>query len=193
MNIPNIQKNNFDQLVEIVKKTCKNIKDNYMNVCFAGDSLRHYRERVYAYEFYHQFRCSIPNNYTFDVSAEMDKRLNPLFVQRKIPFFIPDMIVHKMGHNSFNLAIIEIKSVLNKNKGCRITKDFIKIKNFVNLAQYFGGIELIYGENKEINKSIENIFQQNNELMKLHEVGKIVVLIHEKCNEQAYELKRSDY
>ncbi len=64
-----------------------------------------YRERVYCYELYHQWRMRWPVDSRYDLSGELDKSGHPLVRRPKKP----DFLVHVPGRMD-NLAVIEVKA-----------------------------------------------------------------------------------
>jgi hypothetical protein len=73
-----------------------------------GESIEHYRERVYAYELYHQLRSRWPD-WPYSLGGEVDKRGHPLVRGGHLDNAKPDLLVHVPGDMGQNLAVIEIK------------------------------------------------------------------------------------
>jgi len=70
----------------------------------------HYRERVYAYELYHQLRVRWPAEWEYSLAGEVDKRGHPLIRGGLLDNAKPDLLIHVPGRMA-NLAAIEIKPV----------------------------------------------------------------------------------
>lgn len=73
-----------------------------------GDPIVQYRERVYAYELYHQLRVRWPRDWAYSLAGEVDKRGHPL-IRNILNNAKPDLLVHIPGRMDANLAAIEIK------------------------------------------------------------------------------------
>jgi hypothetical protein len=66
-----------------------------------------YRERVYCYELYHQFRC-LWDDFPFRLGGEIDKNGYPHFQAGPYAKAKPDLLVHAPGIMRRNLACIEV-------------------------------------------------------------------------------------
>ena len=104
------------------------------------------RERVYAYELYHQMRCLQESSekwadYAFN--AEIDKSGHPIIRHR----FNPDMVIHQQGTMSKNLCAIEIKTDPTALRG--IEKDFYTLSCMVHCYQYQCGVFIIVNQTLE--------------------------------------------
>src|SRR5690242_2832861 len=67
------------------------------------------RERVYAYELYHQLRTIWPARYPYKLTPEPDKKSHPLFDDTELQDANPDLIIHEPGTSVRDLAVIEVK------------------------------------------------------------------------------------
>jgi hypothetical protein len=82
-----------------------------------------YRERVYCYELYHQWRTHWPKGFPFSLSGEIDKSGHPLIRNRTKP----DFLVHIPGQMT-NLLIVEVKP---KNAvRLEMAEDLVKLTHF---------------------------------------------------------------
>jgi hypothetical protein len=72
-----------------------------MQLSVAGAEARVYRERVYCYELYHQWRCQWANDSRFELSGEADKIGDPI-IRRNAK---PDFLVHVPGEMQ-NLLVL---------------------------------------------------------------------------------------
>lgn len=113
----------------------------YFRVPAKGVKIPQFRERVYCYELYHQVRCILDDSFPYILHGELDKSGNPMFDRN----YIPDFLVHNPGNNSYNLAVMEVKTAAVFSKFSRFRKDVEKILKFLQNS-YFAGIILIYGD-----------------------------------------------
>ena len=67
-----------------------------------------FRERVYCYELYHQWRVKWKNDFPFILCGELDKRGHTLIKGKNLDNTIPDFLIHHPGDMS-NLLIMEVK------------------------------------------------------------------------------------
>jgi len=126
----------------------------YYELPIAGQALPEYRERVYAYELYHQLRCiwPAPPEWTFFLNGEVDKRGHPLpqlqgvFVKDRIP----DLLVHRPGDEHGNLVIIEIKSVAAGPDD--VANDLCKLTAFCRQVGYRQGVLLFFGSGSSVER-----------------------------------------
>jgi len=128
------------------------------------------QERLFAYEFYHQFRKlgddgSISRNFSEDivVQAEVNKRY------QEIPNLnrIPDFLLHKPSSDK-NFAVIEFKLASNF---AEIKRDFKKLVGFKHKLHYKHIIEVIIGDKNSL-KSLEELIRQLN-----HPKGDEIIII----------------
>ena len=97
----------------------------------ASQKIQVYRERVYAYEVYHQLRC-LWDDFPFILNGEVDKKQHPHFEKFEK---VPDLLVHRQGTMCHNLAVVEIKRF--EANGFR--QDLEKLSWFCDRARYFRG------------------------------------------------------
>ena len=105
----------------------------------------HYRERVYAYELYHQLRVLWPA-WHYSLGGEVNKRQHPLVCGPGLDNVMPDLLVHKPGCMNHNLVVIEIKAASHDARQEAIEKDIRRLIAFCEKASYEVGILLAYGE-----------------------------------------------
>jgi len=134
----------YDHLVECLRLATQNIKHSYMFLPIAGSVLPIYRERVYCYELYHQFRIVWNDHKGFSINGEVDKTHHPLIHDPNIKNSKPDFLIHKPGNMSGNLAIIEVKPVTARKDD--IKKDLITMTAFLKIINYHFAIYLVYGD-----------------------------------------------
>ena len=122
-----------------------------------------YFERLFAYEFYHQFRILVQNGKVdfggAVLHAEVPKEYQRCFEKGKGK--IPDFILHVPDH-SLNLAVLEFKLATNLAK---IDHDFDKLLDFHknDALKYENIIEVIIGDTKQLEKATKIIKKHNNE------------------------------
>lgn len=119
-----------------------------------------YRERVYCYELYHQWRNHWPKGFPFSLSGEIDKSGHPL-IRNKTK---PDFLVHIPGRMN-NLLIVEVKPKNAKHK--KMAEDLVKLTQFRkdlkntdnSSANYYEAYFWLYGtsidEWPEVNSKIK--------------------------------------
>lgn len=76
----------------------------YFMLPVAGQEKPVYRERVYCYELYHQWRCRWGNDFLYSLSGEIDKQGHPIVRCGAKP----DFLVHSPGTMT-NLLAVEVK------------------------------------------------------------------------------------
>lgn len=182
--MPQIDKD-FNEFVYTFERACKSIDRRYFSVKFAGDKRNkiYYKERVYTYELYHNLRTLLDNS-RYTLAGEMDKSGNSAF-PNELQDKIPDLIVHIPETDSWNLAVIEVKSTVSFNKGGGLVNDLKKLTDFIDKdPHYIGGIELFFGDCEEMQFSHKIVDFLNNNLgvsertKCLVKDGKIRILFH---------------
>ena len=111
-----------------------------------GKPILRYRERVYAYELYHQLRCRWPA-WSYSLGGEIDKSCHPIIRDPPLKAAKPDLLVHVPGEMSDNLAVIEIKPATlaaPPNEQHRFHKDLRKLVAF--RQWYPAAFLLVFGE-----------------------------------------------
>jgi hypothetical protein len=104
-------------------------------------SLSVYRERVYAYELYHQLRARWPK-WRYSLAGEVDKTGHPLIRGESLDGAKPDLLVHVPGRMDGNLLVVEIKSLPAARTA--IERDFLKLRAFLDVG-YRQAIMLTFG------------------------------------------------
>ena len=90
-----------------------------------------YRERVYAYELYHQLRVRWPA-WPYLLGGEIDKEGHPLIRGGLLHGVKPDMVVHIPGGMDNNLAVLEVKPATART--ARAVQDLKKLTAFCSEA-----------------------------------------------------------
>lgn len=116
------------------------------------DPLLQYRERVYAYELYHQLRSRWPN-WRYSLGGEVDKRGHPIIRDGVLKNVKPDLLCHVPGSMDNNLAVIEVKALRLEaypDEARAIGTDLEKLIEFRNMAKgYAAAFLLVFGESVE--------------------------------------------
>lgn len=116
-----------------------------------GETLLHqYRERVYAYELYHQLRSQWPSKWPYSLAGEVDKVGHPIVRGGELDKAKPDLLVHVPRSMEHNLAAIEIKPLPqepNANEAARFKDDIRKLIAFRGpTAKYSSALLIVFGE-----------------------------------------------
>lgn len=136
--------------LQLIRNAMYNVDEQFKHVKVATqedeDIKAIKRERVYAYELYHQMRClqehcSELKQYSFN--AEIDKAAHPII---ETPFN-PDMVIHHQGTMRKKLCAIEIKTDPTALSG--IKKDFCTLSCMVHCYQYQCGVFIIVNQTLE--------------------------------------------
>ncbi len=144
-------KKDLNYLRRLVSKATSAIAREYFLLPVAdsegGQPLVIYRERVYAYELYHQLQKEWPKNkekWLYSLGGEVDKRGHPIVRGPDLDNVKPDLLVHVPGRMDHNLAVVEIKAVdARKNL---ISDDLRKLIAFRQHAKYKAAFLLAFGE-----------------------------------------------
>jgi hypothetical protein len=153
-----MKEKDFQYFTNCLIKAIKNIDAHYFQLIVAGNEEPIYRERVYCYELYHQLRCMLRDGFPYKLNGEVDKNGHPLIRNAKKP----DFLIHQPGDMEHNLVVIEVKPVTVKDRISELREDIKTIKWFLNNANYYRAIMLIYGNvngslPENIKTEIENI------------------------------------
>lgn len=116
-----------------------------------------YRERVYCYELYHRLRQVLPNDFNYRLDGELDKSGHPL-IHRTLGPVKPDFLVHERGTMDKNLVVVEVKPINLREDG--LQKDLQTLQAFIQRAQYYRAIYLIYGDRPRVIQSIRTQIEQ---------------------------------
>lgn len=139
----------MDELNGLIKEATSKVANAYFLLPTLGGEK--YRERVYAYELYHQLR-SIWTSTQFFLNGEVDKKGHPCFPGIGPQ---PDLLVHEPNTTN-NVAVFEIKACNAQNDG--IDADLGKLNYFRKNVGYRRAIYLVYGTEAET--SAQKILQR---------------------------------
>ena len=153
-----MKEQDFQNFVKCLMKAIEKTDTHYFQLPIAEGEEPIYRERVYCYELYHQLRCIIGDDFPYKLNGEVDKSGHPLIRNAKKP----DFIIHQPGDMVHNLVVIEVKPVTVKDRISELREDIETLKWFLDNANYYRAIILIYGNvngdlPENINTEIENI------------------------------------
>ncbi len=141
------------QLRELISGAARDVAPDYFMLPVAdlqgGEPLIQYRERVYAYELYHQLRSRWPA-WEYSLGGEVDKQGHPIVHGGDLEGVKPDLLIHVPGEMNHNLMVIEIKAsrpgaAIN---GRAIVQDLRKLVAFRRIG-YAASIFLVFGESIE--------------------------------------------
>ncbi|WP_461412849.1 hypothetical protein [Gemmatimonas sp.] len=131
---------------ETLRCAAAGIDAPYFQLPVAGQENPEYRERVYAYELYHQLRQVWPEKLAhYSLGGEVDKAGHPLIRGNNLDNAKPDLIVHVPSGMDSNLAVVEIKPAPRAREGA--AQDLRKLAAFCDpsVGKYAGGFFLVYG------------------------------------------------
>lgn len=131
------------RFLDLLGRATAAVDNPYFSLPIDGQDLPVYRERVYAYELYHQLRSIWPHGWDFVLNAEVDKRGHPLIRGDFVQDTKPDLLVHRPGHMDGNLVIVEIKPVSAARD--QVADDLRKLTAFCTSAGYKLGVLLLFG------------------------------------------------
>jgi len=177
-----MKKQNFQHFMKCLMKAIENMDAHYFQLPVAGSDELIYRERVYCYELYYHLRRVLGDDFPYKLHGEVDKAGHPII--RKIKK--PDFIVHEPGNMS-NLVVIEVKPVTVKDRVNELSKDFEKLKWFIDNAGYYRAIMLIYGN---VNGDIPQNIREEIEKVKDE---RIIVIWHYEPNKEPKIIKGDSY
>ncbi len=119
------------------------ITDGYFQLSTAGAMDKIYRERVYCYELYHQWRCVWNDGFRYSLGGETDKNGHRIIRTSKKP----DFLVHRPGAMD-NLLIMEVKPKNGSLSG--IVKDLATLTFFRRSpANYSAAYFWMYGASEQ--------------------------------------------
>lgn len=133
----------IDRFLDLLLRATAALDNPYFALPIDGQDLPVYRERVYAYELYHQLRSIWPDQWHFVLNGEVDKQGHPLIRGNFVQDTKPDLLVHRPGHMDGNLVILEIKPV--SASADDIADDLRKLTAFCKSAGYKLGVLLLFG------------------------------------------------
>jgi hypothetical protein len=116
-----------------------------------GEPLVEYRERVYAYELYHQLRQGWPD-WPYSLGGEVDKSGHPIIRAGILDAAKPDLLVHVPREMDRNLAVVEIKPIKpvpSQAEERKVKRDIEKLIAFRQRARYAAAFLLVFGEDAD--------------------------------------------
>lgn len=143
-----------EQLRNLITAATADIAPEYFLLPIAdaegGEPIIQYRERVYAYELYHQLRKRWPVEWVYSLGGEIDKRGHPLIRGKHLDNAKPDLLVHVPGVMNRNLAVLEIKPLRtdvhpSRQEEDRFLLDLRKLIAFREIG-YAAAFQLVFGE-----------------------------------------------
>ena len=159
----------IDRFIDILSAATARIAPVYCEFPTANQEAAIIRERVYAYELYHQMREPLATDrelgeYMF--TGELDKNGHaiirvPATNLRGWRSCIPDFVLHVPGKMDANIAVVEVKPANGAVEG--IAKDLETLSYFVtDEVRYRVGVELVYGGNDRDLEKFTNLFRNAN-------------------------------
>jgi hypothetical protein len=127
-----------------------------------GEPLLLYRERVYAYELYHQLRRIWPEDWLYTLAGEIDKRGHPIIRGGYLDNSKPDLLVHIPGRMDANLAVLEIKplrSDVHPGEREAFQRDLQKLAAFRAIG-YASAFFLVFGEPVERVREYRHVLRE---------------------------------
>src|SRR5437867_7565620 len=99
------------KVLDWLRRASQQVGEEYMMLPVAGADPQ-YRERVYCYELYHQWRCQWPTRFPYALSGETDKRKHAHVRGKYLDDIKPDFLVHEPGNMDpdSNLLAVEVKA-----------------------------------------------------------------------------------
>ena len=173
----------LEQFMRMLGEATEKIKGNYFQLS-VWNADRVYRERVYAYELYHQLRC-VWGSFNFSLNGEVDKSGHEWFSRGRYASAKPDLIVHKPGYKDGNLVVAEIKQFSG-----RFLNDLEKLTWFCedeHLPNYIRGIFLVYGNNvteEAVRKKVQGAAKRSKKI----KFNKVEVLCHLRVGHRAMKI-----
>ena len=146
-----------------------------------------YRERVYAYQLYHELQFRWPETWRYSLAGEPDKGGHPIFRRTRLARAKPDLIVHVPQSMEHNLAVIEIKALRARGSGqerAEFQKDIRKLIAFRGpVARYTAAFFLVFGNGiHRMPGYIRDLQQQG---VNADELNGVTLLHHEQPNRPA--------
>lgn len=136
-----------------MKTATAGIEDRYFQLQIDGGPAV-YRERVYCYVLYHQWRKNWCHT-DYVINGEVDKSAHPIMEPLGSKGRKPDLLIHGPGDMNANCAIIEVKPCTADSRG--IKKDLETLSFFRGRGKYQRAIFLLYGFNacKVLNRTMD--------------------------------------
>lgn len=127
--------------IDLVKAALQNVESGYFNLATTYEPSGIVRERVFCYEFYHQVRLLMTDDFPISLNGEIDKRGHPDFKTKDRKN--PDFVFHIPGKHEGNTIVIEVKGRLDYPER-EILGDFKTLLTFVKNYNYQSGIFILY-------------------------------------------------
>lgn len=146
-----------------------------------GDPMLLYRERVYAYELYHQLRRRWPDQWPYSLAGEIDKRGHPIIRGQYLDNSKPDLLVHIPGVMDGNLAVLEIKPLrpyIHPDEPESFQRDLQKLMAY-RAVGYASAFFLVFGE------SIQRVREYGRTLTEAGSNIDVVLFHHIRAGEPA--------
>ncbi|AMG12372.1 MULTISPECIES: hypothetical protein [Vibrio] len=142
----------------ILEQATRSVSSEYFQIQVMGKPAPIFRERVYCYELYHQLRSNWGSfNSNYKLCGEVDKSGHPILRNTRQS---PDFLVHVPGEDC-NMVVIEVKPAKFNKQG--LIKDLQTIHKLMGSeGNYERGICLIYGNKRNLIRSIEKAVNESN-------------------------------
>lgn len=160
-----------------------------------ADADPQYRERVYCYELYHQWRCQWPWRFAYALCGEIDKRKHAYVRGDYLDNIKPDFLVHEPGQMNpeSNLLAVEVKPA--NTIAAKIVEDLQKLtalrralkNSFDQPANYQHAIFWLYGGFPDGWKELTDQLKRN----KFDDIDLTLVrcFVHERAGRSAVEVE----
>ena len=167
------------EIRRLVSEAAAGVSEQYFMLPVAdangGEPLIQYRERVYAYELYHQLRSRWPKSpWPYSLGGEVDKLGHPIVRDGDLEAAKPDLLAHVPGTMENNLLVVEIKAARpreNPNDRAAIERDLSKLVAFRDVG-YAWAILLVFGD------SVERIRDYAHDSQKVRDNLHLIELYH---------------
>jgi hypothetical protein len=168
----------FEHFFKKFREATANVSSQYFKLKVACREEEIFRERVYCYELYHQLRCLLGDSFPYQLDGELDKNGHSILQGKEKP----DFVIHFRGQMDKNLAVIEVKSI--ENSSDEINKDLGKFKELLKIGKYYKAIMLIYGNERNSERKINQVGTEVNKLGTEYK-ERVLLVWHNKPGEQA--------
>ena len=127
--------------IDLIKHAASKIETGYFKIGTTYEPSGIVRERVFAYELYHQIRSLMRKDFPLSLNGEIDKRGHIDFKasHRKNP----DFVFHIPGIHEGNTLVIQIKGSLSYSVE-KYLNDLKTMLIFISLYKYSAGVFLLY-------------------------------------------------
>lgn len=130
----------IEEVTSWLLNATEDVGPEYFQLPVAGQRDAIYRERVYCYELYHQWRCRWREGFAYTLGGEIDKSGHPLIRGSSKP----DFLVHVPGNMGNNLLVVEVKPAMS-SRG-KMASDLVKLCRFRRTPiDYSFAFFLVYG------------------------------------------------